>query len=103
MASPRPLPDVLQDCSDRAGSLGDVFEQLAERVAHREGLAALVLGRDHIVDERAAMVPGVPRGNVEAITLARANGCMCAEFRLVRKAITAAEELARKQEADHAL
>ena len=49
------------------------------------------------IDERAAMVPGVPRGNVEAITLARAGGCMCAEFRLVQKRIADEDELARKQ------
>ena len=55
------------------------------------------------VDERAAQVPGVPRGSIEGSMLARAGGCRCEEFRLVRKLITDAEELARKQQADHAL
>lgn len=40
------------------------------------------------VDERAAQVPGVHRGSVEGSILARAGGCKCEEFRLVRKLIT---------------
>jgi hypothetical protein len=48
------------------------------------------------VDERAAAVPGVHRGSVESSILVRANGCRCAEIRLVRKLITDAEELVRK-------
>jgi hypothetical protein len=55
------------------------------------------------VDERAAVCPGVPRGVVEATILARAGGCTCREFRLVRKVMTDAEELVRKQQAEHAL
>ena len=47
--------DLLQDRPDGAGGLGDVREKLGERVAQREGLAALVLGREHVGDERAAM------------------------------------------------
>ena len=46
---------VLQKGPDRARRLGDVGEQLGQRVAHRQGLAAPFLGRQHIVDERAAM------------------------------------------------
>ena len=45
----------LQKRPDRARRLGDVGEQLGQRVAHRQGLAAPFLGRQHIVDERAAM------------------------------------------------
>ena len=41
----------LQDRPDRARRLGDVGEQLGERVAHRQGLAAPFLGRQHVVDE----------------------------------------------------
>jgi hypothetical protein len=52
------------------------------------------------VDERAAQVPGIPRQSVENSYLARAHGCKCAEFKLIRKLITDAEELARKQQAD---
>jgi hypothetical protein len=52
------------------------------------------------VDERAAACPGVPRGSVEATILARAEGCKCEEFKLVRQRITTAEELAKKQ-AEH--
>jgi hypothetical protein len=55
------------------------------------------------VDAAAAAVPGVPRGSVEASMLARAGGCRCEESRLIRKLITDAEELVRKQQADHAL
>jgi hypothetical protein len=50
------------------------------------------------VDERAAAVPGVHRGSVESSILARADGCRCEEFRLVRQLITTAEELARKHQ-----
>jgi hypothetical protein len=56
------------------------------------------------VDQRAAQVPGVHRGSVESSILARADGCVCEEFKLVRQLITTAEELARKhKEADRAL
>jgi hypothetical protein len=55
------------------------------------------------VDEQAAAVPGVHRGSVESAILARAGGCLCEEFRLVKSRITAAEELARKQQAEYAL
>jgi hypothetical protein len=56
------------------------------------------------VDQRAAAVPGVHRGSVESSILARADGCICEEFKLVRQLITTAEELARKhQEAERAL
>jgi hypothetical protein len=50
------------------------------------------------VDERAAAVPGVHRGSVESSILARADGCRCEEFKLVRQLITTAEELARKHQ-----
>jgi hypothetical protein len=40
---------------DGARRLGDVGEQLGQRLAQRESLPALPLGREHIVDERAAM------------------------------------------------
>jgi hypothetical protein len=50
------------------------------------------------VDERAAVCPGVPRASVENSILARAGGCMCEEFRLVRQLIITAEELAAKQQ-----
>ena len=46
------------------------------------------------VDERAAHVPGVPRGNVEAIILARAGGCRCEEYRLVQAKLDAERKLA---------
>ena len=49
------------------------------------------------IDMRAAMVPGVPRGNIEAIILARAGGCRCAEYRLVQKLIADEEKLTRQQ------
>jgi hypothetical protein len=52
------------------------------------------------VDERAAACIGVPRASVENSLLARAGGCKCEEFRLVRQLITTAEELAKKQ-AEH--
>jgi hypothetical protein len=55
------------------------------------------------VDEQTARCPGVPRGSVANSILGRAGGCMCEEFRLVRQLITSAEELARKQQAEHAL
>jgi hypothetical protein len=55
------------------------------------------------VDERATACIGVPRGSVENSILARAGGCRCEEYRLVRQLITTAEELARKQQAEHAL
>jgi hypothetical protein len=63
------------------------------RVLHEE-LEAVIAA---YVDERAAVCPGVPRGSVEATILARAEGCKCEEFRLVKERIRAAEELARKQ------
>jgi hypothetical protein len=49
------------------------------------------------VDSRAAQVPGVPRGNVEAIILARANGCVCEEYRLVQAKLEAERKLADVQ------
>jgi hypothetical protein len=52
------------------------------------------------VDERAAMVPGVPRGSVETTYLARAHGCRCREFRIIQKLVTDAEELRIKQQKD---
>jgi hypothetical protein len=55
------------------------------------------------VNEVAARCPGVPRASVENSILARAGGCACREFRLVRKLITDAEEIMRKQQAEHAL
>jgi hypothetical protein len=51
------------------------------------------------VDERAAACIGVPRASVENSILARAGGCKCEEFKLIRKLITDAEELVRKQQA----
>jgi hypothetical protein len=53
------------------------------------------------VDERAAMVVGVPRQSVEATYLARANGCRCREFRIIQKLIDAEEKLAAKQKDEH--
>jgi hypothetical protein len=55
------------------------------------------------VDARAAEVIGVPRGSVENSILGRAHGCRCEELRIVQALITAAEELARKQQADAAV
>jgi hypothetical protein len=52
------------------------------------------------VDERAAQVPGVPRASVEGSLIGRAGGCKCDEFKLIRKLITDAEELAKRQKAD---
>jgi porphobilinogen deaminase len=49
------------------------------------------------VDSRAAQVPGVPRGNVEAIILARAGGCRCEEYRLVQAKLEAERKLADVQ------
>jgi hypothetical protein len=54
------------------------------------------------VDEIARGCPGVPRGSVEATIVARAEGCTCEAFKLVRQRMTTAEALARKQ-AEHAL
>ena len=45
----------LQERPNRPRRLSDIGEQLGERVAHRQGLAAPFLGGQHIVDERAAM------------------------------------------------
>jgi hypothetical protein len=71
---------------------------LEERIkALHEEIDAVVAA---YVDERAAAVPGVHRGSVAASILARADGCRCQEFKLIRKLITDAEELARKQQAD---
>jgi hypothetical protein len=64
------------------------------KVLHEELQAVIA----KYVDERAAACPGVPRGSVEATILARAEGCVCEEFRLVRKLITDAEEIVRKQQ-----
>jgi hypothetical protein len=55
------------------------------------------------VDAAAAAVPGVPRGSVENSMLGRAHGCRCQEHKIIRKLITDAEELARKQQVDCAL
>ena len=52
------------------------------------------------VDERAAACIGVPRASVENSLLARAGGCKCEEFKVIRKLITDAEELARRQKTD---
>jgi hypothetical protein len=49
------------------------------------------------IDQRAALVPGVPRGNVEAIALARAGGCRCEEYRLVKATLEAEQALAERQ------
>jgi len=49
------------------------------------------------IDERAATVPGVPKGNVEAIILARAGGCRCEEYRLVQAKLEAEQKLADVQ------
>ena len=55
----RPLSDPpvrgLQERPNRARRLGDVGEQLGQRVPHRQRAAAPVLGGQHVVDERAAM------------------------------------------------
>ena len=52
---------------------------------------------ERYVAERAAMVPGVPKGNVEAIILARANGCVSEEYRLVQAKLEAEKRLADEQ------
>jgi hypothetical protein len=49
------------------------------------------------VDERAAQVPGVPRGSVESSILARAGGCRCEEYRLVQAKLEAERKLADVQ------
>jgi hypothetical protein len=72
---------------------------LEERIkALHEELEAVIAA---YVDERAAVCIGVPRASVENSILARAGGCICEEFKLVRKLITDAEELVRKQQAEH--
>jgi hypothetical protein len=53
------------------------------------------------IDERAATCIGVPRASVEGSLIGRAGGCKCQEFKVVRKLITDAEELVRKQQAEH--
>jgi hypothetical protein len=75
-----------------------IEERLAKLYAEMDVIVAAY------VDQRAAAVPGVHRGSVESSILARADGCRCEEFKLVRQLITTAAELARKhQEADRAL
>ena len=55
---------------------------LEERIkALHEEIDAVVAA---YVDERAAQVPGVPRGSVESSMLARAGGCRCEEYRIVK-------------------
>ena len=49
------------------------------------------------VDERAAMVPGVPRASVENSMLARAGGCRCEEYRLIQAKLEAEEALRIRQ------
>jgi hypothetical protein len=44
------VPDLLQDHHDGARGLADAREQFGERLTQGEGLAALVLGRKHVVD-----------------------------------------------------
>jgi hypothetical protein len=46
---------VCQQRPDRARRLGDVGEQLSQRVPHRQRPAAPCLGRQHVVDQHAAM------------------------------------------------
>jgi hypothetical protein len=72
-------------------------ERLAELYAEMDVIVA------KYIDERAAACIGVPRGSIENSYLARANGCRCEAYRVVRQLITTAEELARKQQADYAL
>jgi hypothetical protein len=69
-----------------------IEERLAKLYAEMDAIVAAY------VDKRAAAVPGVHRGGVEASILARADGCRCEEFKLVRQLITTAEELARKHQ-----
>ena len=75
--------DLLQDPPDRPGRLRDVRQEFGERLAHRERLAALFLGRQHVVNQRAAMqtallLPpegidlGERRGRVRAVGVASA-------------------------------
>jgi hypothetical protein len=74
------------------------MKQLEERIlALHEELEAVIA---KYIDERAAMVPGVPRGSVENTYLARAQGCRCREFRIIQKLVRNAEELAERQKAD---
>jgi hypothetical protein len=72
-----------------------------------ERLAELYAEMDVIIDQfiadRAAACIGVPRGSIENSYLARAHGCRCEEYRVVRQLIKTAEELARKQQVDCAL
>ena len=49
------------------------------------------------VDERAAQVPGVPRGAVESSILARAVAVGCEEYRLVQAKLEAERKLADVQ------
>ena len=52
------------------------------------------------VDERAAMVPGVPRASVENSMLARAGGCRCEEHKVIQALLDAEKKLAERQEAE---
>lgn len=45
----------LQEGPDRARRLGDIGEQLGQRLTQRQGLPALPLGGEHVVDEGAAL------------------------------------------------
>ena len=49
------------------------------------------------IDERASQVIGVPRGVVEGTVLARANGCACEEYRIVKARLEAERKLADAQ------
>jgi hypothetical protein len=73
-------------------SLEDQFKELHEK---SEAVVAAY------VDKRAAQVPGVPRGSVEASILGRANGDRYEEYRIVR-ALQAAEEKLAKQQSEKA-
>ena len=49
------------------------------------------------IDERAAMVIGVPHGVVSATILSRASGCRCEEYRIVKARLEAERKLADAQ------
>jgi hypothetical protein len=53
---------------------------------------------DKFIDARAAALPGLHRGSIENSYLARARGCRCQEYKIIRKLIT--DEELRKQQSE---
>jgi hypothetical protein len=74
-----------------------IEERLAQLYAEMDAVI------DAYIDERAAVCIGVPRASIGNSYLGRAHGCICQEYKIIRKLITDAEELARKQQAENAL